>query len=68
MVVYCVVCGSACSLYALHILRHTGVDPAALLSVILAFFGGALALMFGKNALDGKRKTRDDPGGKDENE
>lgn len=66
MVVWCVACGSACCGYALRILSHTGQDPAALLGVILAFFGGELGLMFGKNALEGKRKTREDPGGKDE--
>ncbi len=58
MVVWCVACGSACCVYALRILSHTGQDPAALLGVILAFFGGELGLMFGRDALRGK-KNRD---------
>lgn len=66
MVVWCVLWGSVCSIYALRILSHTGHDPAAPLGVILAFFGGELGLMFGKNALEGKRKTREDPGGKED--
>lgn len=65
MVVWCVLCGTVCSLLALRVMSRTGEDPAALLGVILAFFGGELGLMFGKNALDGKKKTRDNPGGKD---
>ena len=51
MVVWCVGCGSAFSFYALRILSRTGHDPAGLLSIILAFFGGELALMFGRSAL-----------------
>lgn len=64
MVVWCVVGGTVCSLWALRILSRTGHDPAALLGVILTFFGGELGLMFGKNALS--KKTRDEAGGKDE--
>ena len=59
VVLWCVGCGTICSLYAMRILSRTGQDPAALLGVILAFFGGELGLMFGKNALEGKRKTRE---------
>lgn len=67
MVVWCVLCGSAASFCALGILSRTGEDPAGLLGVILAFFGGELGLMFGKNALEGgKKKTRCETGGKDE--
>ena len=67
MVVWCVVGGTVCSLWALRILSRTGHDPAALLGVILAFLGGELALMFGRDALSGKKKTRGDtPGGKED--
>ena len=45
------------------ILSRGGEDPTGLLGVILAFFGGELALMFGRNALSGpgdKRKSTQD--------
>ena len=64
---WCLFWGTACSVYALRILSRTGHDPAALLGVILAFLGGELALMFGRDALSGKKKTRGDtPGGKED--
>lgn len=61
MVLWCVICGTAASAYALHILARTGHDPAALLGVILAFFGGELLLMCLKTVLSGtgKRKEND---------
>ena len=59
VVLWCVAWGTACSLYALRILSRTGQDPAALLGVILAFFGGELGLMFGRDALKGKRTNQD---------
>ena len=58
MVLWCVVCGTAASAYAMRILSRTGHDPAALLGVILAFFGGELLLMCLKTVLNG--------GGRDE--
>ena len=55
MVLWCVVCGTAASVYAMRILSRTGHDPAALLGVILAFFGGELLLVCLKTVLkDGK--------------
>ena len=60
MVLWCVVCGTAASVYAMRILSRTGHDPAALLGVILAFFGGELLLMCLKTVLkDGKDDTHD---------
>lgn len=56
MVVWCVAAGTLCSFWALHILSRTGQDASGLLVPVLAFFGGELALMFGKNALQGKKK------------
>lgn len=56
MVVWCVAAGTLCSLWALRILSRTGQDASGLLVPVLAFFGGELALMFGKNALQGKKK------------
>lgn len=44
-VVWCVGFGSAASYYALRIMSHTGHDSAALLGVILAFFGGELLVL-----------------------
>lgn len=57
MVVCCVTAGTACSLWSMRILSRTGQDAASLLTPILAFFGGELALMFGKNALQSKTKN-----------
>ena len=59
MVLWCVVCGTAASAYALRILSRTGHDPAALLGVILAFFGGELLLMCLKTVLN-EKKGKDD--------
>ncbi len=59
MVLWCVVCGTVASAWALRILSHTGHDPAALLGVILAFFGGELLLMCLKTVLGGKGKPPD---------
>lgn len=63
---WCLFWGTACSVYALRILSRTGHDPAALLGVILAFLGGELALMFGRDALSGNKKTRGDTPGRKE--
>lgn len=60
MVIWCVICGTAASAYALRILSRTGHDPAALLGVILAFFGGELLLMCLKTVLGGTKKRKDD--------
>lgn len=55
VVLWCVACGTAACVYAMRILARTGRDPAALLGVILAFFGGELLLMCLKTVLkDGK--------------
>lgn len=64
MVVWCVAGGSLCSIWAMRILSRTGQDAAGLLAPILAFFGGELALMFGKNALQ-KKQRAGQTGGKD---
>ena len=52
---YCIAFASGASVYALRILSRTGNDPAALLGIILGFFGGELVLMFGRDALRGKQ-------------
>lgn len=57
MVLWCVICGTVASAYAMRILSRTGHDPAALLGVILAFFGGELLLMCLKTVL---RNGKDD--------
>lgn len=56
MVLWCVLCGTATCFWSLRILSRTGQDPAALLGVILAFFGGELLLMCLKTILNEKRK------------
>lgn len=60
MVLWCVACGTAASLYAMRIMSRTGHDPAALLGVILAFFGGELLLMCMKTVLNGNKNRKDD--------
>ena len=64
MVVWCVAAGTLCSLWSICVLSRTGQDAAGLLIPILAFFGGELGLMFGKNALESKRKAGE-TGGKE---
>ena len=59
MVLWCVACGTAASAYALRILSHTGHDPAALLGVILALYGGELLLLTLKTVLN-EKKGKDD--------
>ena len=58
MVLWCVACGTAASAYAMRILSRTGHDPAGLLGVILAFFGGELLLMCLKTVLNEKSKPK----------
>lgn len=57
MVVWCVAAGTICSLWAIRVLSRTGQDATGLLAAILGFFGGELALMFGKSALQDKNKA-----------
>ena len=45
IVFWCIGAGSFACMYALRILSRTGHDPAALLGVILAFFGGELMVL-----------------------
>ncbi len=59
MVLWCVICGTAFSAYAMRILSRTGNDPSALLGVILVFFGGELLLMCLKTVLGEKKKPPD---------
>ena len=59
MVLWCVACSTAASAYAMRILSRTGQDPAALLGVILAFFGGELLLMCLKTVLNENKKPPD---------
>lgn len=58
MVLWCVICGTGACGWSLRILSRTGHDPAALLGVILAFFGGELLLMCLKTVL--KNNGKDD--------
>lgn len=60
MVLWCAICGTAASAYSLRILSRTGHDPAALLGVILAFFGGELLLMCLKTVLRGTGKQKEE--------
>jgi len=54
-IVWCLLCGTMTSAYALRILSRTGHDPAALLGAILSFFGGELLMLLLKTVLGNKR-------------
>ena len=54
VVLWCISCGTAASVYAMRILSRTGHDSAALLGVILAFFGGELLILCLKKILGEK--------------
>ena len=60
VVAWCVLFGSACCGYALWIMDRTGNDASSLLGVILAFLGGELVLLFGRDALKGKKNGKDE--------
>ena len=60
MVLWCVICGTVASAYSLRILSRTGHDPAALLGVILTFFGGELLLMCLKTVLRNGKDERNE--------
>lgn len=51
-IAYCIAYASAASWYSLRILSRTGHNPAALLGVILGFFGGELLLLLLKTVLN----------------
>lgn len=53
-VAWCIVWGTACSVYALRILSRTGQDATGLLGVILAFLGGELAILCMRTILSEK--------------
>lgn len=54
IVVWCIICGTAFSVISLLMLYKTGIDASNLLIPILGFFGGELALLFGKTAIGKK--------------
>lgn len=58
IVLWCVLFGSAACAYSLRILSRTGHDPAALLSVILAFVGGELLMLCLRKVLSEKTQTQ----------
>ena len=57
VVIWCVGFGTAASVYALRILSRTGHDSAAVLGVILAFFGGERMVLCIKTVL-GEKKNK----------
>ena len=54
VVVWCIICGTIFSILSLLMLYKTGLDASNLLMPILGFFGGELALLFGKTAFGKK--------------
>lgn len=57
VVLWCIAVGTGASAWALRILSRTGHDSAAVLGVILAFFGGELMVLCLKTILKDKKKT-----------
>lgn len=67
IILHCIACGTLACWYALRILSRTGQDPAALLGVILAFFGGELLLLCLRTVMKEKPSNRKgEAPGKDE--
>lgn len=60
IVIWCVAVGTGASAWALRILSRTGHDSAAVLGVILAFFGGELMALCLKTILGGKEKNKNE--------
>lgn len=58
-VAWCVIWGTACSVYALRGYFRTGYDPSTLLGVILAFLGGELLILCLRTILNEKKKDTD---------
>ncbi len=56
IVIWCVTFASGASLWSLRILSHTGHNPASLLGIILAFFGGELLLLSLKTTLSNRKE------------
>lgn len=54
IVVWCIICGTTFSVISLLMFYSTGLDASNLLLPILGFFGGELALLFGKTAIGSK--------------
>ena len=57
IVIWCIAVGTGASAWALRILSRTGHDSAAVLGVILAFFGGELMVLCLNTILKDKKKT-----------
>ena len=58
VVVYCIAFASGATLWAFRILSRTGHDPAALLGMVLGFFGGELLLLCLRTIL---KKDKEEP-------
>lgn len=56
-VAWCVLFGTACSVYALRILSRTGQDATSLLAVVLGFLGGELLILCLRTILNEKKKN-----------
>lgn len=60
IVLWCVLAGTGASAWALRILSRTGHNPAALLGVILGFFGGELMVLCLNTILKEKKGRKSD--------
>ena len=60
VVLWCIAVGTGASAWALRILSRTGHDSAAVLGVILAFFGGDLMVLCLKTILKKEKVSESD--------
>ena len=60
VVLWCIAVGTGASAWALRILSRTGHDSAAVLGVILAFFGGELMVLCLKTILKKEKVSESD--------
>ena len=56
IVIWCIAVGTGATAWSFRILSRTGHDPAALLGVVLAFFGGELLVLCLKTILNTKKE------------
>lgn len=61
-VAWCVIWGTACSVYALRGYFRTGHNPSATLGIILGFLGGELLFLCLRTILNEKKKKNDENG------
>lgn len=68
IVVYCIAFASGMCIYALKMMKDTGYDASAIITVGVGFFGGELLFLCLKTIFGEKAKKKDDDENEDEEE